>query len=106
MRFSAPYFLLCVPLVMIGLSIPLILEKVPPNGWYGFRIPKTMSSPAIWYPANKLGGQYFIAAGIAQFVLLLWFLWSGSERVWFTDIAIAGPLLAATLLWFLKIRRW
>src|SRR5439155_21719602 len=44
----------CVMWVII--SIPLILKLVPPNGIYGFRIPATQASRAIWYPANAFMG--------------------------------------------------
>ena len=51
--------------VLIALSgIPLALRKVPPNHLYGFRTRKTLSSPAIWYPANYFGGLSLIACGI------------------------------------------
>ena len=47
---------LLIGLLMIGLAIPLILGKVPPNSWYGFRIRLTLDDPEIWYPANRYGG--------------------------------------------------
>jgi hypothetical protein len=28
----------------IGLGIPLLLGRIPPNSWYGCRTPKTLSS--------------------------------------------------------------
>jgi uncharacterized membrane protein len=52
-------------LVAIGLSIPLVLGKVPPNRWYGFRTPKTLSDERVWYPANRAGGWAMLAAGFA-----------------------------------------
>ena len=51
-------------LLLIGVSIPLALGKVPPNWLYGFRTRKTMSSPEIWYPANRALGRDGIVAGI------------------------------------------
>jgi hypothetical protein len=47
------------------LSIPLILEKVPPNRWYGFRVAKTLSSERIWYKTNRVAGFDLVWAGIA-----------------------------------------
>jgi hypothetical protein len=29
------------------LSIPMVLQKVKPNRWYGFRTPKTLSNEKI-----------------------------------------------------------
>ena len=38
--------------LLIGLSIPLMRNKIKPNGLYGFRIPKTMDDPDTWYAVN------------------------------------------------------
>lgn len=58
-----------VPVVLVVVAVPLILNKVPPNGLYGFRTPKTLSSPAVWYPANRRSGIYFALAGAAMLIL-------------------------------------
>ena len=47
------------------LGIPLALGKVPPNWFYGFRTPKTLSRPEIWYEANRAFGVEFTIAGVA-----------------------------------------
>ncbi len=51
-------------LLLAGLSVPLILGKIPPNGLYGFRVKKTMEHPEIWYPVNRYGGKWLLAAGV------------------------------------------
>ncbi len=51
-------------LLMSGLSVPLILNRVKPNPWYGFRVPKTLSDPDIWYKANHYAGVRLFAAGL------------------------------------------
>ena len=51
-------------LILAGLSVPLILGKIPPNGVYGFRVKKTMEHPEIWYPVNAYGGRWLLAVGI------------------------------------------
>ena len=63
-----------VPLLILLLSIPMILDRVPPNGAYGFRTPKTLSSPEIWYPANRAAGWFMLAAMVVAicFNLALW----------------------------------
>jgi len=48
----------------IILGIPLMYEKVKPNGLYGFRLPKTISNKKIWYPVNKQAGKDFVISGI------------------------------------------
>ncbi|MBN1798775.1 MAG: SdpI family protein, partial [Spirochaetales bacterium] len=47
-----------VGLLIGGLAIPLILEKIKPNMWYGFKTKKTLSDEKIWYPANKCKIRY------------------------------------------------
>jgi uncharacterized membrane protein len=60
-----PLYLLWVftGLILIGVSIPLVLKKIPPNQWYGFRVPKTFSSDRIWYEANRVAGIDLCLAG-------------------------------------------
>ncbi|MFN3925910.1 MAG: SdpI family protein [Pseudanabaenaceae cyanobacterium] len=51
--------------IFMLLAIPLILQKVPPNQWYGFRTTKTLSDETIWYAVNKLMGYDLLAVGAA-----------------------------------------
>jgi SdpI/YfhL protein family len=53
-------------LLLAGISIPLILGKIPPNGLYGFRVKKTMENPEIWYPVNAYSGKWLLAAGLTH----------------------------------------
>ena len=52
-----------VGLMFVGLSIPLILERVPPNRYYGFRTAKTLSNPTTWYEVNRVSGTDLLVAG-------------------------------------------
>ena len=62
--FSEP--LLYVGPLFVLIAIPLILNKIPPNGWYGVRTEKTCKpgNEEIWYKANKYGGQQILIAGL------------------------------------------
>ena len=60
-----------VSVVFVITGIPFYLEKVGPNSWSGFRVPKTFSSPEIWYAANKTMGLDFIIAGIVLLAVSL-----------------------------------
>mgnify|MGYP003466139881 CR=1 FL=1 len=60
---------LFVGLLFISMSIPLVLEKVPPNRWYGFRVAKTFSSERIWYSANRVAGYDLLSVGILTVVI-------------------------------------
>jgi uncharacterized membrane protein len=48
--------------LIAALSVPLVLGKVRPNHIYGFRTPRTLSSPDIWYRANVFSGKAMLVA--------------------------------------------
>lgn len=52
-----------VGILFVGLSIPLIQNRVPPNRLYGFRTFKTLSDPKIWYEVNQISGKDLLVAG-------------------------------------------
>lgn len=58
-------------LLMMGISLPMITKSIKPNPWYGFRTPKTLSDPAIWYPANAHSGVLLLIAGAINTVAAL-----------------------------------
>jgi hypothetical protein len=33
---------------LIAAGYPLMIRRVPPNYWYGFRVPKTLRDPYVW----------------------------------------------------------
>ena len=54
--------------LLLLLAQPLIDRKVKPNGFYGVRTPKTLSSEDIWYKANEYGGRTLRVMGLATAV--------------------------------------
>lgn len=97
-----------MPLVLVALAIPLILGKAPPNHLYGFRTPKTLSSPAIWYSANRRAGINLLLAGLATllcYVLLRGSEWSPERSIPVMLLALLGPLLIAIAASFAYLRR-
>lgn len=62
--FAALLFVI-VGVIYIGVGIPLLLGRIPPNAWYGCRTQKTLSSEEIWYSVNRVTGRYMIISGIA-----------------------------------------
>lgn len=69
-------FFVCTGLLLVGLSIPLMLRRVKPNWWYGFRTPKTFSDERIWYESNAYAGKWLLIAGAIHTVvsLVLYFI--------------------------------
>ncbi len=58
------YLWLGTGLLIILIAIPLILRRIPPNGFYGVRVPKTLNNPDIWYPVNHFCGWTLLWSGI------------------------------------------
>jgi hypothetical protein len=52
-------------ILLVLLSIPLLLEKVPPNPVYGFRISPALDDPRIWYATNKHSAKRLMCAGLS-----------------------------------------
>jgi hypothetical protein len=50
-------------LLLCVLAIPMILKKVKPNFWYGFRVRKTLENPDIWYAVIVQG--FFCKSGLS-----------------------------------------
>src|SRR6058998_2243408 len=50
--------------LLIAISLPMIYDKIPPNRFYGFRTPRTLSDPNVWYPANRVAGRNLAVAGV------------------------------------------
>jgi SdpI/YfhL protein family len=62
-------------LLLAGLSVPLILRKIPPNGLYGFRIRSTLGNPELWYKVNTYSGWRLLVVGLGSSVgsIILYF---------------------------------
>lgn len=88
-----------LPAILAALAVPLVLGMVPPNGLYGFRTPKTLSSPDIWYLANRFAGWLMIAA--AALTICFNFVFSSMHADWPNETLIpwmAGAFLVSILL--------
>ncbi len=67
-------------LLLAGLSVPLILQKIPPNGLYGFRNRLTLEKPELWYKVNTFAGKRLLAAGLGTSLgsIILYYLSSSN----------------------------
>lgn len=63
--------LLFADLAILLVSVPMILQLVPPNPLYGFRTPRTLANPGIWYRANLFAG-WALAIAAAVGASLVW----------------------------------
>ncbi len=55
---------ICISLVLALVSLPLIARKIKPNPIYGFRVPKTLNNPRLWYDANSYAGKWFLVVAL------------------------------------------
>ena len=67
--------------VLAAATLPLVLGLVPPNRWYGFRLPGARFDPEIWYQVNALGGKLFIAALLICAGINALIFWKGTEAL-------------------------
>lgn len=88
-----------LPAILAVLAVPLAIGMVPPNGLYGFRTPKTLSSPDIWYPANRFAGWLMIVAG--AMTLCFNYVFLSMHPDWSQETII--PWLAGALVVFMLL---
>jgi SdpI/YfhL protein family len=50
---------------------PLAHRRVPPNRWFGLRVPATFADPRIWYEANAVCGDDLVRLGVVLLVVAL-----------------------------------
>lgn len=99
-RMRARLIASCVLWVLI--SVPLILKLIPPNGIYGFRIPATQASRAIWYPANAFMGWALSVAAVVSATLLV--VLPETVKRWGLWAAFLAPMFGAIAASFLYVK--
>ncbi|RMG79529.1 MAG: SdpI family protein, partial [Chloroflexi bacterium] len=60
---------LILGMLLIALAVPLIRRRIPPNHWYGLRVPATFADERVWYEANARAGKELLTLGV--FVIAL-----------------------------------
>lgn len=105
--FLASGTLLCL------IALPLIAGRIPRNRWYGMRVPKTLASDEVWYPANRFAGRALFRSGrliAAGSLILLGALLLGApltvDQVGYIGLALTLiPLTVAVVQSLLYLRR-
>lgn len=92
-----------VGVLLIAVALPMLLRRVPPNAFYGLRVPATYKDEQVWYDANAASGRDTVLLGV--FLVLFgvvprWLGWSGASHALAWSIAIAaGSLLMTAVGW-------
>ena len=96
-------------LLLAGLSVPLLLGKIPPNGWYGFRVPSTLYNADLWYKVNRYMARWLLLSGIitvaGAVALYLVPGLSVDAYAWLCLIVFAVPFAIGVVLSFRYLRR-
>ena len=71
---------LALSVFVILVAVPLAKRRIPPNRWYGFRVPATFADREVWFETNAQAGRDLIYLGL---LLVL--------------VALALPMFAAAL---------
>ncbi|MCY4535948.1 MAG: SdpI family protein [Bryobacterales bacterium] len=80
-------------------AVPLLFGWVPPNPYYGFRTPRSMSSPEAWYRANEIMACYLLASQALALRAKRYLTealiarWGRDEATWATPWVCAAALL-------------
>jgi hypothetical protein len=85
--------LIATCIVFALISLPLILQLVPPNGIYGFRVLPASASRADWYYLNAVSGGLLMAAAAVSAALLI--AMPASVRRWIVWAAYLAPVSVA-----------
>ena len=104
------WFYAVMGILLILASVPMIMQRVPPNRWYGFRTPRTQADPKVWYPANRMAGQYLAFAGLLIVLATLGVALLHKQMTPNTSATVlfvvgVGSVAAATVLSFMALRR-
>jgi len=84
--------------LLVALSVPLVLKRIPRNSIYGFRTVATLARDDIWYRANVFAGWALIVAGVVSAAVLAYMPSLSAPTV------IAGTVGCATLAALLYVR--
>ena len=52
-------------------ALPLLFRKIPPNIFYGFRVPKSLKSPENWYGINAYCAKHSLIWSSLQLLITL-----------------------------------
>lgn len=93
------------PVLLVLVGIPMALELIAPNSFYGVRTSATLESVEVWYRANFYAGVVAVLFGTAATLVNLAIIRSTrireDQKWWFTlgtTLLSAGAMVVAGLL--------
>jgi hypothetical protein len=103
-------FILCLVAsgFFVAMGIPCSQGWVRPNRLYGFRTPKTLHDPDVWYPTNRVAGYWGIATGIVAAIVSISTYFAGlglPAAAWINLVPFLVGIVGTLTHGFLVIRR-
>jgi hypothetical protein len=80
--------------VLVSFSIPLMFRWIPPNRFFGLRVPSTLRNTSVWYDANALSARHLFGLGL--FLVFLEFVLPLSARI--TTLRLVASLGFAAII--------
>ena len=86
-----------VALVVLGNVLP----RARPNWWFGIRTPWTLSNERVWTKTHRVGGYFFVAAGIVWIIVALLPASPGTHPILLVTLAAAalGSFVYSYFVW-------
>ena len=97
-----------VGLLFIGLAVPLIKRRIPPNHLYGFRVAATLASEEVWYAANEYAGRQLRLLGVIILAAITILLLLQVEEILFTiimTVLLVGGVAMTVIHSFIYLQR-
>ncbi len=83
-----------VSCLIIGVSIPLVMGKIPMNQIYGIRFKKSFESKENWYKINSYGGKQLITWSLPLFLIgIITFFLPTKENTILSTLIACAPLI-------------
>ncbi len=83
--------------IIAAASVPLMLNAVPPNRFYGFRTRQTLGNRELWFRANRFAGYALFLAAAASIAVFIAEPGYASGHSLIGLVVFVVPLVAALL---------
>ena len=80
------------------------MRWVPPNRFYGFRVPAVYKNRSVWYDVNALAGKHYLLLGVLM--VSLEFILPKAARVPVLQVVGFVGLIGVTIADWITASRW
>ncbi|HEX6408169.1 MAG TPA: SdpI family protein [Gemmatimonadales bacterium] len=91
-------------ILFVALAWPLANRRIPPNRWYGLRVPATFADKTVWYDANAVTGRDMMTLGAVVTVVAVVLPHVAHLRIESYTLILVALLALGSLV--LAIRGW